>query len=94
MVAFISSLETIKVVILHPNTLLLIAVSVVDAAAVNPNGIKTLLVKGLSTFFIEGKPVFRYGPKGLPRDPPDCPILCNWVFDDFILDEELFGKTL
>ena len=27
----------------------------VAAAAVNPNGIKTLLANGLSTFFINGK---------------------------------------
>ena len=31
---------------------------VVDAVAVNPHGIKTLLVYGLSTFFIKGNPVF------------------------------------
>ena len=29
--------------------------SVADAAAVNPNGIKTLLANGLSTFLINGK---------------------------------------
>ena len=27
-----------------------------DAAAVSPNGIKTLLANGLNTFFIYGKP--------------------------------------
>ena len=30
----------------------------------------------------------------LPRNPPDCPILYNWVFDKFILAEELFAKSL
>ena len=33
------------------------AVSVADAA-VNPNGIKSLLANGFSSFFIKGKPVF------------------------------------
>ena len=34
-----------------------------------------LLVNGLSTFPIKGNPVFSNGPKSLPRNPPDCPIL-------------------
>ena len=34
----------------------LIATSVTDAAAVNTNGIKTLLANGVSAFFINGKP--------------------------------------
>ena len=51
---------------------------VADAAAVNPNGIKTLLVNGLSTNgFIKGKLVFINGLKSLPKNPPDCPILCK-----------------
>ena len=41
--------------------------------------IKTLLVltlaNGSSTFFIKGKPVSSNGPKCLPKNPPDCPIL-------------------
>ena len=40
--------------------------SVADVAAVNPNGIKTLLVNGLCTFFINWKPVFSNDPKPLP----------------------------
>ena len=36
-----------------------------DTAAVNPNGIKTLLANGLSTFPIKGNPVFSHGPKKL-----------------------------
>ena len=51
--------------------------SVADAAAVNPNGIKTFLVNGLSTFPIKGNPVFSNGPKSLPQNPPDYPILSN-----------------
>ena len=44
---------------------------------VNPNDIKTLLANGLSTCPIEGDPVFSNGPKSLPKNSPDCPILCN-----------------
>ena len=54
-----------------------IAESVTAAAASNPNGIKTFLANGLSTFFIEGNPDFSNGPKRLPKDFPYCPILCN-----------------
>ena len=49
----------------------------VAAAAVNPNGIKTLLANALSTFFIKGNSVFSNGPKRLPKNSPDCAILCN-----------------
>ena len=51
--------------------------SVPDAAAVNPNGIKTLLANGLGTFPIKDNQVFSNGPKSLPKNPPDCPILFN-----------------
>ena len=69
------------------------AASVADAA-VNPNGIKTLSGNGLSTFFIISNPVFNNGPKSLPKNPPDRTISCNWVFDNFVLAEELFAKAL
>ena len=39
------------------------AASVADAAAVYPNGIKTLLGNGFGIFFIKGKPVFSNGLK-------------------------------
>ena len=65
MILFYSPLETINVV-----------VPVADAA-VNPNGIKTLLANGISTFFIKGNPVFSLGPKSPPKNPPDCSILCS-----------------
>ena len=64
------------------NILLWIAASVADAAPVNPNGTKTLLANGLSTFSIKGNAVFSMGPTSLPKNPPDWPILCNWVFDN------------
>ena len=37
-----------------------------DAAAVNPNGTKTLLANGLITFVINGSPVFNNRPRRLP----------------------------
>ena len=48
-----------------------------EVAAVIANGIKTLLANGLSAFPIKGNPIFRNGPKSLPKSLPDCPILCN-----------------
>ena len=51
--------------------------SVADAAPVNADDIKTLLANGFSTCPIKGNPVFSNGPKSLPKNPPDCPILCN-----------------
>ena len=79
-----------------PNILLWIAAYVVvaAAAAVNPNGIKKPIANGSSIFPIKGNSVFGTGPKSLPRKPPDCPILCNWVFDDFVLADKPFEKAL
>ena len=68
--------------------------SVADAAAVNPNGIKTVLANGLSTFPIKSNPVFSNGRKSLPKNPPSCPISCNWVFDNFMLADKPFVKAL
>ena len=56
--------------------------------------IKTPLANGLSIFPIKGNPVFSICPKGLPKNPPVCPILCNWVFDNFILADEPFAKAV
>ena len=95
LISFISSLVTIDVVLPDLNIFLWIAASVSDAAAaVNRNGIKTLLPAGLTTLFIKGNTVFSNYSKSLSKNPLDCPILCNWVFDDFILAEELFAKAL
>ena len=49
-----------------------IAASVADAAAVNPNGIKSLVANGLRIFFIKGKPAFGNGHRILPKNV-DCP---------------------
>ena len=48
-----------------------IPASAADAAAGNPKEIKTLLAKGLISFFINGNPVFSNGPSNLPRKTPD-----------------------
>ena len=47
---------------------LCIPASAADAAAVNPNGIKTLLTNGLVTFFINDNPAFSNRPGSLPRN--------------------------
>ena len=73
MISLISLFETTNVVTPNPNIFLRIAASVADAVAVNPNGIKTLLAFGLSTFPIKGNPVFSNGSKSVPKNPPDCP---------------------
>ena len=37
---------------------------------------------------------FSNGSKCLSKNPPDCPILCKWFFDNFKLPDEPFGKAL
>ena len=76
-ISFISSFEIINLIVPDPSIFSWITASAADAAAVNPNGIKTLLVSGLSAFFIEGDLAFSTGPKCLPKNLPDYPILCN-----------------
>ena len=57
-------------------------------------GVKILLANGLCTFFTKGKPDCINGPRSLPRNPSNCPILDNWVFDYFVLADELLAKYL
>ena len=52
-----------------PQIFFWIAVSVADANAVDPSGIKTLSVEGMSTF-INDKPTFINRPRTLPRTCP------------------------
>ena len=56
--SLISSFEIIKVVVPKPSSFFCTSASAADPAAVNPNGIKTLLANDLITFFINGNPVF------------------------------------
>ena len=69
---------------LNPNIFLQIAESVVDAAAVNFNGIKTLLVNGLSTFSIKGNLIFSNGPKCLYKLPPS-PLIVLFFANEFLI---------
>ena len=45
-------------------------------------------------FFIRDRAVFNNNPESIPRSYPDCALSCIWVFDNFILAEELFAKAL
>ena len=95
MISSLSSLEMIKLVNPDSNIFLWIAAFVADAAAAaNLNGIKTILANCLSTFPIKGNPVFNNGPKSLPKNPPDCTIVDNWVFENLISANEPFAKAL
>ena len=60
MISSISSLEIIYITIPNPKNFFRIAASGA-AAAVNPNGVKTLLASVFSTFLIKGKSVFSNG---------------------------------
>ena len=90
----ISSFSSLEIIYVATKIFFQITASIADAAADNPKGIKTLLASVFSTFFIKGKLIFRNGLWNLPKISPDCPILCNCVFDDFILANELFAKVL
>ena len=57
-----SLFDIISVVFPDPNIFLCIPASAADAAAVSPKGINTLLANGVTTFFINGNPVFNKGP--------------------------------
>ena len=97
MISFISVFEIISLVKRDPFFFVVVvvgAVVVVVAAAVDPNGNKTHVANGLNTFFIRGTPVFSNGPKGLPKNLLDCPIIRKWGFDNSILAEETFAKRL
>ena len=79
LMSFISSFDVTSIVVPDPEapdpiTFLWIPVS----AAVNSNGIRTLLVNCVSTFFINGKPTFSNDPRKLPQKPPhEC---CSLLF--------------
>ena len=94
MISVISLFEIINIVMRNPKVFFWIAAFVADVAAVNHNGNKLLLANAFSTFFIKGKPVFTNSPKSLPISPLNCPILRNWVFDNFTSADEPFAKVL
>ena len=45
-------------------------------------------------FFISDNPGSKNGPKSLPRNPPDCIILDNWVFNNLISVDDLLARVL
>ena len=64
----ISLFDIISVVVSpDPNIFLFILASAADAAAINPEGITTLLANDVITFFIKGNPAFNKGPSNLPK---------------------------
>ena len=77
MISFISSFENFSFVMPDPKMFIGIAVSVAGVGIVDSNSIETLLTNGFTTSFIESKPVFSNCTKSLPRNSPDCLILCN-----------------
>ena len=78
-------IQRINVILPDQNIFLWIDAYVADAAAGNPNWMKTILADSLCTFPIKDNPVFSNGPKSLPKNHPDYSILCNWVFENFNL---------
>ena len=65
-----------------------IAAFVANIAVDKPNGIKTLLANGVSTFFINGKPTVINGRKKL-RNPPSCLIIYVVASFNKIFSEDL-----
>ena len=66
-----------------------------DTATGNCNIINTILTDGFNIFFIIDKPVLSNGPRVLTKNSnTDCPILDNWLFENVILADEPFAKTL
>ena len=43
---------------------------------------------------MKGKPVLSNGPRGLPKNTPDCLVLYNLVLHNFPLADESFAKAL
>ena len=55
---------------------------------------KTLLANGLSTFSIKNNPFLAMVLVFYLIIPPDCRILYNWAFDNFILAVKPFAEAL
>ena len=53
-----------------------------------------ILANGQITLFINGDPILSNGPKSLPRNPPDCIMLDNCVFDNLIYVDVEFNIDL
>ena len=90
----ISLFDIINVLFPDPHTFLCISAPAAEDAAVNPKGVKTILANGLITIFFNGNPFFSNGSSNLPRNPPDCIIFDNWLFDHLRSADELITKDL
>ena len=82
--SFISSFEVISAAMPDPKVFFWITVSV-------PDGIKTRLANGVSTYFNKGKSVFSNGPKS---QPTNIEAFYLEVFDNFVVADELLAKVL
>ena len=91
----LSSFYSILLVSLFHNLIfLLISPSSAGVEAVNPNGINTLVINNMSTFFIKAKTTFGNGRHFLPRNLLNFIIVNIWVFDNFMSCDELFPEAL
>ena len=48
----------------------------------------------MNTFFIKENSLFSNCPTILPKNRPDCTLLCNWVFENFVLADKPSWKAL
>ena len=76
----ISSISSFEIIVIPGPKVIIYYCSAADASAVNSNGIKTLLVSVVDTFFINDKPAFSDGPRSLPKISPDFTNLEIWDF--------------
>ena len=83
----ISSIYFIKIinVVPDPSVFFWMAVYVADAAAINLNSIKTLLVNDLFIIFIKGTPALSNGQWILSRNSPNYTVLDSLVFEIFLV---------
>lgn len=88
-ISFVSLFDIISIAFLDLNILSWITAVDSEAAAVNFGGTNTFLAIGVNTSYIINN---GNGPKGLPRNAPDCIIFDSWVFDNFTLTNETFEK--
>ena len=92
MISSISLFEIIDAIMPDPKNFFWIAASVADAATVNFNGTKILLVYGVSTFFINDKSGLINGFSNL-RNPPSGLVMCL-VVPELYWIKLIFSKDL
>ena len=80
MISSISFFENIKVFVPEARIFLWTPGSAVGAAAVNSNGIKTLLANGVITFFTNGKTTLVNGPRNSHEIYPEITKKSTWLY--------------